>query len=365
MRVLTLVFPQLSLELLALEQRVSALVFVSTAEASGDSISRAPETLPTTQSVRSARLVSKARDACGGAETRAETRRAELKGNMRLSEVSAKARALGIEPGMTIARARAVCAELEVQLVAEHIVKHALERLCESVMRFGATVGFSLAPVPTVWIDTTGCSHLFGGEIKLIARVAEQVGAHVHQLALGDSPRLGQMVAQHSPAGSATLVTEEHLRALPVTVLENAAFFTKLGAHTLGDLQRIPKASLAHRLKSKEENPQDVLSLIWGIDRKPFAPYVPKENPEESIELDDDLELAEPLLFLVKPMLERLLVRVMGRGLAVLGLELYLGANCTQITVPSPMTRIEDLWGVLKTGSSLRRGVLCVFERTI
>jgi protein ImuB len=282
----------------------------------------------------------------------------ELSGAMLLAEVNAAAEDLGICVGTSIARARAVCAQLDVCIVHEKEVQAELERWCESALKFGASVGYALVPVPTVWIDVTGCAHLFGGEEALLKQVFAHFKGRTVYLALSEGPRLAQMVAQacarqwielgRNTTPQRVLVTPEIVAKLPVQLLGEAPFklFRKLGMHTFGDLQKLPKASLAHRLGASS---QELLSLVLGVDRQPLSVFVPPEVPE-SVELDDDVHASEPILFLAKPLLEKLLLRIQGRSLGVLALELALGKSSqAQVVFPVPMTRFDDLWGVLRT----------------
>src|SRR5690606_14545589 len=124
---------------------------------------------------------------------------AKLLGNTRLSVVSREARALGVQPGQTIAQARARAGDLTVRVVRPDAVRDVLCRLAEVGLAFGATVSFGMegdasakSSVPSsgaerprpsafgdiVWIDVTGCAHLhaatsiFDGETLLASRLA-------------------------------------------------------------------------------------------------------------------------------------------------------------------------------------------------
>ena len=84
----------------------------------------------------------------------------ELLGNTRLSVVSREARALGVQPGQTIAQARARASDLAVRVVRPEAVKDVLARIAEVGLAFGATVSYAAGGVDRVWIDITGCAHL-------------------------------------------------------------------------------------------------------------------------------------------------------------------------------------------------------------
>src|SRR4051812_42539441 len=92
----------------------------------------------------------------------------KLLGNTRLDVVSQQARALGVRPGQTIAQARARAGgALAVRVVRPEAVEGVLARLAEVALGFGATVAFGMdngeddSFGDVVWVDVTGCAHLF------------------------------------------------------------------------------------------------------------------------------------------------------------------------------------------------------------
>ena len=105
---------------------------------------------------------------------------AKLLGNTRLDVVSPEARVLGVEPGMTIAAARAKAYNLTVRVVRPDAVKGVLARLAEVALAFGATVSFATAtesvdsPGDIVWVDALPRNP--NGKLDR-ARVREEHGA--------------------------------------------------------------------------------------------------------------------------------------------------------------------------------------------
>ncbi|HRH00999.1 MAG TPA: hypothetical protein PLR99_32370, partial [Polyangiaceae bacterium] len=147
----------------------------------------------------------------------------ELTGNVRLHAVCERARAAGIAPGQTLAAARATASELVVRLVPAEALHAALERVAEAALAFGATASFARgeAGEDTVWVDVTGCAHLFideplrgderarapdelaAGEARLLARLEARVRelGHACRLALAGGPRVARAVASHGAPG--------------------------------------------------------------------------------------------------------------------------------------------------------------------
>ena len=173
---------------------------------------------------------------------------AKLLGNTRLDVVSREARALGIQPGQTIAQARARASNLAVRVVRPEAVHGVLARLAEVSLAFGATVSFSFsfsgnaragagggakngkdADASTsygdvVWVDVTGCAHLHAsrdrdptaalgeperrandGEAILAARLASVFGGlgHTCAVAIADGPRVAAILARAAASARA------------------------------------------------------------------------------------------------------------------------------------------------------------------
>ncbi|MDB5213190.1 MAG: polymerase IV-like protein ImuB [Myxococcaceae bacterium] len=167
---------------------------------------------------------------------------AKLLGNTRLDVVSREARALGVQPGQTIAQARARAANLAVRVVRPEAVQGVLARLAEVSLAFGATVSFSFSNAgasakdakdgkgrdagasashgDVVWVDVTGCAHLHAprerdrtaaatandGEAILAARLASVFGGLGHScaVAIADGPRVAAILARAAASARAS-----------------------------------------------------------------------------------------------------------------------------------------------------------------
>ena len=86
----------------------------------------------------------------------------KVKGALRLAAVDQTARSLGLEPGMTLADARARVPELQAVERDEAADRAWLERLADGCVRYTPMV--ALDTPAGVILDVTGCTHLFGGE---------------------------------------------------------------------------------------------------------------------------------------------------------------------------------------------------------
>jgi protein ImuB len=115
------------------------------------------------------------------------------------------------------------------------------------------------------------------------------------------------------------------LAALPLRALglaaEVAARLRALGVESAGALARLPEGTLAHRFGA-----EGVLAarLARGEDASPLVPYLPEALPEESLDLDAPAECADPLLFALKRLADRVAARLAGRGMGASRLEIVL-----------------------------------------
>ncbi len=292
----------------------------------------------------------------------------DILGNTLLDVVAKGARALGVRAGMTVAAARARCADLRVRVVAEGAVHAALARLAEAGLAFGPATGFDVGQ-DVVWIDVGGCAHLHGGEGRLARALEAHVEAmgHVCKVAVASGPRLSAAIARFAvarkpgplvvPPGSEAVA----MRALPLEALgleeDAASWLRNLGLSRCGDLQKLPRRSLGTRLGARTH---DIMQLLDGEDRTPFEAYRPPEVPEERAELEWGAGSVEALTFILKHLCDRLAARLHGRAMAAARLELVLGldrALCPPgahlsvlaITLPVPLARAADLLAVVRS----------------
>jgi protein ImuB len=322
---------------------------------------------------------------------------AKLLGNTRLSVVSREARALGVQPGHTIAQARARAGDLAVRVVRPDAVRDVLARLAEVGLAFGATVSFGMdgepqtksAPKGTrtknslasdasvtsddfrsrpsmfgdvVWIDVTGCAHLhaphgstsiFDGETILASRLAGVIASlgHTCSVAIADGPRVAAMLARAAaesaaltdlaepivvrPSDNAQAIAALSVTSLPLSA-EDVRWLAKIGVRTIGEMRALPRAGLGARLGVCA---RDVLSLVDGDDRAPLASYVPPEVPEEEAELEYGIEGTQALTFVAKTLTDRLAVRLQGRAVAAARVELELHLDAAMLRESAAVTR--------------------------
>jgi protein ImuB len=242
-------------------------------------------------------------------------------------------RASGVEPGQTLAEARAICPALMHRQGSAERERAAAQAAVEAAA--AVSPRFEEAAPGLVYLDAGGLRRLFGDEhgiARALVAAAERVGLRAavgvaagKSLALlaarAAAPDLNFEVTRHGLGGGAfRIVTPEEqtafLAGLPLLALdlsdELQQTLRRFGLHTLGDVSRLPPGPLAARL-----GPEG--AVLWRLARgEDAAALVPRPLParfEEGEELEWDAQSLEPLLFVWKALLDRLAQRLRARGL--------------------------------------------------
>lgn len=255
------------------------------------------------------------------------------------------ARLAGVRPGLAIAEALAACGRLLAvpqDLAAE---RSALRALAEVLLALAPAVEIS---APDVLLLDASAAHLLaprrarggadrppGGtglpgeeELARIAlRAVEDMG-YAARAVVADGRGPARALALHAdrpidvvPPGAAA----HALAPLPLEALglapDVAARLAGLGIRDAGALARLPAGTLAHRFGAA-----GVLAarLARGEDDSPLAAFASETLPEEALELEAPAETADPLLFGLKRLADRVSARLAGRGLGATRLRVVL-----------------------------------------
>lgn len=283
------------------------------------------------------------------------------------------ARAAGVREGGTVAEALAACGGLATEPLDPAADRAALRALAEAMLSLAPAV--ELAPPDGLLLDASG-AHLLaprarggagagdrrepaegpGGAAgpgvapagewppgegesilaqQVLAAAAEMGWTARAAVATGRGP--ARAIAAHGRGGSRTgegfLVvppgeTARAIASLPIEALglpsAVADRLAGLGIADAGALSRLPPGSLAHRF-----GPEGVLAarLARGEDDAPLAPFVPETLPEEALDLEAPAEAADPLLFGLKRLADRVAARLAGRGLGATRLKITLALD--------------------------------------
>jgi protein ImuB len=240
---------------------------------------------------------------------------------------SAEARARGVRPGRhSAAQARMILADLVLRardVAAERTASLALADVAAS-----CTERVEIAADGSVLLDADGCRALFGSETGLATALAarsERVGLAA-RTAVAATATTARLAALHGAGCTVVPAGTElgFLAPLPLACLApddaTATTLARWGVRRLGDLARLPEAEVATRLGPSGAA---LVRAARGLDQRPLLPNHTRREVEESLSLDHPIDTLEPLLFVLRGLVERTIERL---GLAGIGcVRMHLG----------------------------------------
>ena len=231
---------------------------------------------------------------------------AKVKNAMRLVAVDGRGQEAGLRVEQTLSDARALCPDLDAfdhDAKADTALTGAIATWCD---RYTPLVALERLPqavagqCPGLFLDISGCAHLFGGEEAMRADVTARlrIAGLLAEAAIADTPGAAWALARYG--NSPILEPGEHETALldlPLAGLRLEAemldMLRKLGLTTVGCIASLPRAPLAARFGNGL-----LLRLDQALGRveeaiSPRQP-VPELSSErifaEPIALQDDIE---------------------------------------------------------------------------
>jgi len=210
---------------------------------------------------------------------------------MRIAAMDTFAERQGLKRGQGIAEARALCPGIDVVPADPGADQAFLEALADWCDRYTPLV--ALDGKNGLFLDITGCAHLFGGEKSLLEDVLlrlTRLGVEAWG-AITSTPGLSWASARF---GSETIIAAEDaervLVGLPMAALrlERVTIETleRVGLKTVGDILQAPRAPLARRFGSQL---LQRLDQALGLEDEPLSPRMPVAS------LSQERRLAEPI----------------------------------------------------------------------
>ncbi len=250
----------------------------------------------------------------------------EKQGNRsRVKACNAAATARGVRPGMPVAAAQALAADLIVRVRDPQAEQESLAGLAAWAGRFTPAVSFQ--PPDGLLLEIGSCLRLHRGLDNLLRQMSSGLSEMGYAYSHACAPTAhgawllalaGAKVVIREPAR-----LEKILGALPVRLLEQPqetlAGLEMVGAHTLGDCMRLPRAGLARRFG------QGLLDEIdRALGRLPEARefFVPPPSFLRRLELPAQVHEAEALMFAARRLLPELEGYLNLRQAGVQGFEL-------------------------------------------
>jgi protein ImuB len=246
----------------------------------------------------------------------------------------AAARAAGVRPGEALAEALAACGRLLPVAHAPAADLAALQALAEALLAVAPAV--EVVSPDALLLDASAAHLLRGGEAEPELRLLDRARALAGDLgftvraavARGRGPALA--LARYGARGDDLLRVPPGEEALALAALPLEALglgpsvvekLRAVGVDGVGALARLPPEGLALRF-----GPAGAAAarLARGDDPTPLVPYLPATLPEEAIELEGPADGAEPVLFVLKRLADRVAARLAGRGLGASRLTVTL-----------------------------------------
>ncbi|WP_275540502.1 Y-family DNA polymerase [Rhizobium tubonense] len=249
-----------------------------------------------------------------------------LKNAMRLTALEEIAEEIGLKLDQGVAEARAICPALDVVEEDPAADRRLLEAMADWCDRYTPLV--ALDGKNGIFLDITGCAHLFGGERALLKDILFRLfhlGLEVRG-AISSSPGLSWAVARFGSSGVIEPdEMEEILAPLPVASLrlgeETVAGLQKLGLKQVGDILSAARAPLARRF-----GPQLLLRLdqALGLDEEPISPRRPVASLSAERVLSEPAQAEEDIMLLAGQLGEALKPGLEARGVGGRVFELLL-----------------------------------------
>jgi protein ImuB len=316
-----------------------------------------------------------------------------------------KARAAGVDPGMTLAEASALCSGLTYQEHEPDKDQKALHQLARWMVRFSPVV--SLEPPDALFVDITGSERLFHGLDRLVSLIDQaltRLGLHF-QLAVAETPGMAWALTEgkrsttegkrstfnahrstfkdkdERPTSNVQRPTSNEIQSdyplslgrwtlnverwtfaqLPIQALRlDPALlptFHNLGIHTIGQLMQLPRETLPARFG------QTVLHRLdqaLGKIPEPLVPIAHTQPIRAKIEFEGGLESLTDLWQACKHLLEQIVTELRQRscGARQLVAEFLQQGQppiVKTISLTRPAANLATLWNLLRCASETVR----------
>ena len=246
--------------------------------------------------------------------------------------VSEPALGCGVRAGMTLAQARAMALNLTAMRRSPAAERSAAEALVD--------VAESVSPVVEpgedgcVWLDLSGLGRFYESEDALASELARRVRRVGMEAAVGIAANR-EIACLAACCGGIRVIPamreREFIDWLPLDALdldareggaELAAMLARWGLKRLGDLARLDPDALGSRLGRRGI---ELVRLARGESPRPLHPRRRVEVFSESVEVEYGIENLEPLAFIMRAMLERIVERMAMRGMVAGDIALTFG----------------------------------------
>lgn len=272
--------------------------------------------------------------------------------------LSREAARYSVRPGQTLPQARAVCPEIEVRIASPSLERTAREALLDIALSLAPRAELAdrssgiFASEGAVYVDATGIEAIHAGAreqsehsfASMLHARAERAGISGF-VSLASSRGVARLAARHLHLSRAledvaqrdptnefetTRILPpdreiEFLSPLPIDLLDpddrTAQTLTRFGIHRIHDLLRLPRRDLAARLGP---GLLELVARARGEEAEPPLPEPRTTTIEEGEDLDVPIANLEPLAFVLRGLVARLVERLVLRALGCAELRLAM-----------------------------------------
>ncbi len=257
-------------------------------------------------------------------------------GRVIVAAVDGAAAASGLAPGLSLADARVMAPALRVHPADPAGDAAALDRLAEWCTRYTPWTSVEANDDGNgagLWLDVSGCAHLFGGDASLLADLLARLNRFGHdaRAAIADTPGAAWAAVRFidDPGGEGIMIAPQgapqRLIPLPVAALRlpaaMAAELQRLGLRRVGDLLPLPRASLSRRFGCLLA---DRLDQALGLLEEPLSPRRPVVPHQARLAVAEPLLAAEGIAEGLRRLLRQLCDRLDAEQVGARRLELAL-----------------------------------------
>lgn len=277
-----------------------------------------------------------------------------------VNSLSAKARDEGIRPGMPVAAAKALCADLLVFDRNPSKESEALHGIACWAAQFTPSIAFQQDRGLLLEVSTTLTLHR--GLPALLARLKTGLSELGYRAAAGVAPTPDAAwlfaKARHQGMMIRTCTSLSDLASkvadLPLTLFEwpekELQTLSTLGLNRVTDIQRLPREGITARFGAH---------VLLDVDRAigdaphPFPFFSPPETFARSLEFGFELKETDPLLFPIKRLLAELegFLRARGAGVQAFKLDVMHfrgGVSTLEVGSGQPQCEQNYLLGLMK-----------------
>ncbi len=228
----------------------------------------------------------------------------EKSGNIRrIAALDGPAIEAGLHPQQPLADALAICPKLVFANTEPEVCEAALAALAAWAQRYSP---FTAPAASGLWLDITGCAHLWGGEADLAQDLLGRLEARGIPARAAIAPTPGAAFALAHHAERFAMVDRNTYKALLAPLLverlricgQTAALLRKLGLFTIGAVLELPRNSLSRRFPDLLPQLDKAMGLISEAIEflRPPSPWIERLRFAEPISAPEDIERAAAAL---------------------------------------------------------------------